>query len=526
MWFPSGLPGLTPRSRVTRTWRADRRRTTPAMRLEPLEDRSCPSSYTVTDLGFLPGPQPPYSASYARGINSFGQVAGSSSTGGTSHAFLWTPTAPNGTTGGMTDLGTLGGTTSSAYGVNDFGQVVGVSATAEGIGHAFVWTPTTANGSTGGMTDLGTTSTAFGINGFGQVVGGPSVVGANAHGFVWTPTTAHGTTGSMTDIGTLGGVYSCAHGINDSGQVTGGSFLANGQGHAFRWQSGAMTDLGALNGTGGVSAGYGLNGLGEAVGVSTTSKARVQHAFLGKSGTLTDLGALNSGSGNQGDVVATAFAVNGADQVVGRSRPQGGTSLDPTHAFLWQKKGGMADLNASIPAGSGWTLNDARGITEGGQIVGDGTINGQPHAFLLTPGGTALAAATTAATPAAQTPGRDHVAPPLPEAAARRAAPGNEPGEGQGFAISLDTNAAGRGRFVNPTTAGRAFTTPGDRAEKNRLRLLTPRTHDVGRWRDYDPGEGGVKDEPPQAGTRRTPVAGSLSYDPIVVDPVVLAGMG
>ena len=102
MWFPSRL--RNPSSPPTR-----RRGSSPAgsrLRLEPLEDRSCPSSYNVTDLGFLPGPQPPYPASYARGINSFGQVAGSSTTGSTSHAFLWTPTTSNGTTGGMNDLGT------------------------------------------------------------------------------------------------------------------------------------------------------------------------------------------------------------------------------------------------------------------------------------------------------------------------------------------------------------------------------------------------------------------------------------
>jgi probable HAF family extracellular repeat protein len=45
----------------------------------------------------------------------------------------------------------------------------------------------------------------------------------------------------------------------------------------------------------------------------------------------------------------------------------------------------MQDLNSLIPAGSGWVLNDAYGINERGQIVGDGTINGQSLAFLLTP---------------------------------------------------------------------------------------------------------------------------------------------
>ena len=52
---------------------------------------------------------------------------------------------------GLTDLGTLGGGYSFAYGINDAGQVVGDSTTAAGPDHAFITGP---NGV--GMTDLGT----------------------------------------------------------------------------------------------------------------------------------------------------------------------------------------------------------------------------------------------------------------------------------------------------------------------------------------------------------------------------------
>ena len=92
-------------------------------------------------------------------------VGSSATAAGDRHAFI---TGPNGI--GMTDLGTLGGGFSEAYGINDAGQVVGYSYTAAGDRHAFITGP---NGV--GMTDLGTLggdlSYAWGINDAGQVVG-------------------------------------------------------------------------------------------------------------------------------------------------------------------------------------------------------------------------------------------------------------------------------------------------------------------------------------------------------------------
>jgi probable HAF family extracellular repeat protein len=106
-----------------------------------------------TMLGFLPGG----STSYARDINSFGQVVGfGSAPGTTKQAFLWTPTSANQTSGSMISLGTFGGAISEAWDANSRGVVVGTAHNAAGNPRGFVWSPTSSNGTTGTMTDLNT----------------------------------------------------------------------------------------------------------------------------------------------------------------------------------------------------------------------------------------------------------------------------------------------------------------------------------------------------------------------------------
>jgi hypothetical protein len=47
----------------------------------------------------------------------------------------------------------------------------------------------------------------------------------------------------------------------------------------------------------------------------------------------------------------------------------------------------MTDLNNLIPAGSGWVLTGATGITDAGQIIcnAKNTTTSQTHALLLSP---------------------------------------------------------------------------------------------------------------------------------------------
>ena len=82
----------------------------------------------MTDLGTLGG-----SHSGARAINDRGQVVGWSDTAdGAMHAVLWEG-------GTLTELGTLVGDTILAYAVNARRQAVGVSETARGEWHAALW---------------------------------------------------------------------------------------------------------------------------------------------------------------------------------------------------------------------------------------------------------------------------------------------------------------------------------------------------------------------------------------------------
>ncbi|HEY2694838.1 MAG TPA: hypothetical protein VGJ45_05175 [Pseudonocardiaceae bacterium] len=95
-------------------------------------------------------------------------------------------------------------------------------------------------------------------------------------------------------------------------------------------------------------------------------------------GAVTDLGTIDGIADNQ------ATAINRAGQVVGTADPHCQPCVHPV-AWLREPGGTLTDLDTLIPAGSGWTLQQANGINDRGQIVGAGLRNGALHAYLLTP---------------------------------------------------------------------------------------------------------------------------------------------
>jgi probable HAF family extracellular repeat protein len=319
--------------------------------------------YAVTDLGTLGG-----TASCAFGINGSGQVVGwAYTTTGAQHAFLWSA-------GTIKDLGTVGGIQSVAYCINSSGEVGGYCSTSNGTVHAFLY-------SDGGpMQDfnniLGVAqSTARSINDSGQITGGAVPSGGVQHGFLYSGDTVH-------DLGTLGGTRNCGTGINNSGQVAGNSDNSDGNSRAFLYSGGTMQDLGVLGEIpGGCSYANGINDGGQVVGSSNYIGGGYQHAFRTAPGQPIkpddDLGTL-------GGPFSSADAINSSGQVVGWAQTI--NKYPHTYdAFLYSDGGPMQDLNDLIDVASGWWLIEATAINDLGQIVGVGKIGGAGHGFLLTP---------------------------------------------------------------------------------------------------------------------------------------------
>ncbi|NSW80672.1 MAG: hypothetical protein HPY54_16780 [Chthonomonadetes bacterium] len=169
------------------------------------------------DLGNITGN--PDEISLANDINNLGQVVGGSGSAGSRRAFRTQPySAINPVTDALPYL--PGGTTAEAFATNDRSQVAGYSNTR--VGTSTLMRPVLWEGTT--VTDLGSlggnSARAFGINRLGHVVG-HSYLSDNStlHAFLWVD-------GVLRDLNDLlpagsGWVLNEARAINDFGQITG-----------------------------------------------------------------------------------------------------------------------------------------------------------------------------------------------------------------------------------------------------------------------------------------------------------------
>ena len=337
------------------------------------------AAYTVTDIGAsTPNPT---GNSTAFALSQNGAVAGRFTTGtGAHHAFVWA-------NGNVTDLGTLGGTNSSAVGIANVDGAIEIVGNSDLSGntaaHAFVW-------SDGNMSDLGTlpsldasttNSFATGINSAGNIVGTSETgVTLNRHAFLFATNGTVGE-GNFTDLGVFsGGNESVAFDIGDDNAVIGESEGFNGTSgnyvHAFiTSNTDVLIDLGTLDDLGNSSA-RAINHAGVIIGNSATTSGNI-HGFTFNTTTdvFTDLGVL--GNFNR----SHALAINSQDEVVGYVSGNASAPNDE-HAFVYFD-GTITDLN-TLTGNSGWVLNRAYGVNDHGDIVGVGVnASGQEHAFLL-----------------------------------------------------------------------------------------------------------------------------------------------
>lgn len=254
----------------------------------------------------------------------------------------------------FTTLDVPGAVSTSSYGINDVGQIVGSYKTSgDSTSHGFLYDAS-------GFTTIDVPSrqpslppgdtTLSGINNAGQIVG------------TFSETSSHISrafeldNNGITFIGPPGSVSTGAFGINNHDQIVG--YFDNGSGfwRGFLYTEGAFTTI-AIPGVS-ISGPVAINDLGQML-----LRGDTYHGYLYSNGVFTDIAL----PGTRNSYV---YGINDAGQIVGLSYVAG--VLDPVDGFIPIRMPGIRSLTA-------FDINNL------GQIVGEFYDSSGMHGFVATP---------------------------------------------------------------------------------------------------------------------------------------------
>jgi probable HAF family extracellular repeat protein len=309
-------------------------------------------TYTTLNDPLATGPTSAY------GINDAGQIVGSYSDNSGVHGFVYS----NGTYTTLNDP--LNPNNTVLSGINNAGQIIGNYGNANGVMQGFLYrngTFTTLEDPTAPILTHGLTA-ANGISNAGQIAGETQGFNQPRYGFIYS-------NGNYTHISYPGSGFTEANGINNAGQVVGLS--AGGGLTGFLYNNGAFSSLSYPSY---VVSPRGINNSGQIVGQLLSTFDQTGPGFLYANGIYT---VLNNPFGFN---VLRAYGINNFGQIVGNYVPpppppsvkfsltsdhcSGGCGTSPFGNVTITQLGPNVDVVVALAAGFKWAKTGAADFQE------------------------------------------------------------------------------------------------------------------------------------------------------------------